>query len=110
MHTHVHNFAHAHLHAQWQAHDAATDDVIFLCFFLSFFYFFIRELFISILEKERLLIEFRRTYDLQRQATSRRRRKMEIKVPFLRLGWVALNILVRVKFGVDTVKEDEDVD
>jgi len=108
MHTHVHNFAHAHLHAQWQAHDAATDDVIFLCF-LSYF-FFIRELFISILEKERLLIEFRRTYDLQRQATSGRRRKMEIKVPFLRLSWIAFNILVRVKFGVDTVKEDEDVD
>jgi len=78
--------------------------------FLSCFFFFIRELFISILEKERLLIEFRRTYDLQRQATSRRRRKMEIKVPFLRLGWVAFNILVRVKFGEDTVKEDEDVD
>jgi len=52
----------------------------------SFFFFFIRELFISILEKERLLIEFRRTYDLQRQATSGRRRKMEIKVPFLRLS------------------------
>jgi len=73
----------------------AADDVIF--FFKSFF-FFIRELIISILEKgeiEILLIEFRRTYDLQRRATSRRRRKMEIIVPFF-LGladW--LNILVR---------------
>jgi len=79
-------------------------------FFFFQVFFFIRELFISILEKERLLIEFRRTYDLQRQATSGRRRKMEIKVPFLRLSWVAFNILVRVKFGEDTVKEDEDVD
>jgi len=57
----------------------------FFVFLFFKFFFFIRELFISILEKERLLIEFRRTYDLQRQATSRRRRKMEIKVPFLRL-------------------------
>jgi len=65
----------------------AADDVIF--FFFKSFFFFIRELIISILEKgeiEILLIEFRRTYDLQRQATSRRRRKMEIKVPFFAVG------------------------
>jgi len=54
----------------------------------SSFFFFLHSRIIYFHPRKGKIVnkEFRRTYDLQRQATSRRRRKMEIKVPFLRLG------------------------